>query len=238
MIRLTGIKTLILLPLLLLVVQVQALTRSGHVIMVKGEANAVSAAGVSRPLKRRDAVYETDTIVTGEASRIQIRFIDQGLLALKANSELKIQAYHQATDEGDDPQVLLQLLEGGFRTLTGSIGKGNREAYKVETPVASIGVRGTLYSVRLQQDSLIAGVWEGGIRLSTPMGNYNLGMDADFAFGIISRDGFDGLLQPPAALDEAPAASARDDNARTERQQQAASIIASLPDSGDDVTSE
>ncbi|MAK91827.1 MAG: hypothetical protein CMI08_13770 [Oceanospirillaceae bacterium] len=236
----SALKAALLLPLLLLALQVQALTESGHVIMVKGEANAISADGISRELKRRDAVYETDTIVTGDNSRIQIRFIDKGMLALKANSQLKIQAYHDAGAENAEPQVLLELVEGGFRTLTGSIGKGNREAYKVETPVASIGVRGTLYSIQLQRGDLIAGVWEGGIRITSPMGSFNLGMDADFAYGIVSGNGFTGLLQAPPSLDEAPDtdSGSQQQAPAQDNTQAAADILNSLLNNPDDVTSE
>lgn len=176
---------------------------AGHIVMVKGEASAVTAGGSSRLLKRRDPVYTSDTITTGGDSRVQIRFIDNGLLALKANSQLAIHNYHQSAD-GQDDQVLLELVEGGFRTLTGSIGKGNKEAYRVETPVASIGIRGTLYSALLRDGKLVAGVWKGGITLFTEHGNFDLGMGADFSFATLGAEGFTGSMSAPATLDDGP----------------------------------
>lgn len=51
----------------------------------------------------------------------------------------------------DGSRAWMTLLKGGFRTVSGLIGKVNRDAYRITTPVATIGVRGTRYSARLCQ---------------------------------------------------------------------------------------
>jgi hypothetical protein len=174
---------------------------AGRIIMARGDVQAINSQGESRQLKRRDSVYSHEVIKTGAKSKVQIRFIDNALLALKANSELNIKAYVYSEVNDNDNQVLMELVTGGFRTLTGKIGKGNKEAYKVDTPVASIGIRGTLYDVQIAFDKILAGVWNGGISLNTQQGSFDLGMDANFDFGEISQDGsFTGLLTPPEAF--------------------------------------
>ena len=174
---------------------------AGRVIMARGDVHAISDNGESRKLKRRDSIFSHEIIKTGSASRIQIRFIDNALLALKENSELNIKAYVYNEVNEKDNRVLMELVAGGFRTLTGKIGKGNKEAYKVDTPVASIGIRGTLYDVQIAVDKIYAGVWKGGIALNTEQGDFDLGMNANFDFAEISSSGdFTGLLVPPAAL--------------------------------------
>ena len=194
--------------LVLLCSQTHAIAVAGHVIMVKGDVIARDDQGQQRPLSRRDPVYDSDTILTGDDSRLQIRFIDKGLLALKANSELSIRSYRQPDpDQQDDGDILMKLVEGGFRTLTGTIGKGNKEAYKVETPVGSIGIRGTMYSVWFSNRELLAGVWNGGIQLDGPQGSTSLGDGADYDFGRFTGTGFEGLLTPPAQLETASTAA-------------------------------
>lgn len=174
---------------------------AGRIIMARGDVSAVGGDGVIRQLKRRDSVYSHEVIKTGAKSKVQIRFIDNALLALKPNSELNIKAYVYSEVNDKDNQVLMELVTGGFRTLTGKIGKGNKEAYKVETPVASIGIRGTLYDVQISFDKILAGVWKGGISLDTQQGQFDLGMDANFDFGEITAEGaFIGLLTPPEAF--------------------------------------
>ena len=100
---------------------------AGQIIMARGDVQAISENGEMRKLKRRDSIFSHEVIKTGPASRVQIRFIDNALLALKENSELNIKAYvyNEVNEKGN--QVLMELVAGGFRTLTGKIGKGNKE---------------------------------------------------------------------------------------------------------------
>ena len=172
---------------------------AGRIIMARGEVQAINEAGETRKLKRRDSIFSHEIIKTGKKSKVQIRFIDNALLALKENSELNIKAYVYSEANEKNNQVFMELVAGGFRTLTGKIGKGNKAAYKVDTPVASIGIRGTLYDIQISFDKILAGVWKGGISLDSQQGQFNLGVDANFDFGEISASGeFTGLLTPPA----------------------------------------
>jgi hypothetical protein len=174
---------------------------AGRIIMAHGNVQAINDDGVIRQLKRRDSIFNHEVIKTGKESKVQIRFTDNALLALKADSELNIKAYVYSATNEEDNQVLMELVAGGFRTLTGKIGKGNKEAYKIDTPVASIGIRGTLYDVQLSADKILAGVWNGGISLNTLQGQFNLGLNSNFDFGEISSTGiFTGLLIPPQAF--------------------------------------
>ena len=199
--------------LLLLSQSVIAADIAGQIIMARGDVQAISENGEMRKLKRRDSIFSHEVIKTGSASRVQIRFIDNALLTLKENSELNIKAYVYNEVNEKDNQVLMELVAGGFRTLTGKIGKGNKEAYKVVTPVASIGIRGTHYDVQISLDKIYVGVWKGGIALKTEQGSFDLGMNANFDFAEISSSGnFTGLLTPPEALTPISAAAAKEEN--------------------------
>ena len=72
--------------------------------------------------------------------------------------------------------AVLSLLRGGFRTITGLIGKQDKAAYQLKTPVATIGIRGTDYSVYqcssncANADGLYLGVWAGGVVVSNDGG--------------------------------------------------------------------
>lgn len=57
-----------------------------------------------------------------------------------------------AVAEGSDSsRAFFRLVKGGFRSVSGLIGKVNQDDYRVSTPVATIGIRGTRYGVRLCQ---------------------------------------------------------------------------------------
>lgn len=56
-----------------------------------------------------------------------------------------------AAEGGDGSRAFFRLVKGGFRSVSGLIGKVNQDNYRVSTPVATIGIRGTRYSARLCQ---------------------------------------------------------------------------------------
>lgn len=185
---------------------------AGRVIMAKGQVTAINSEGSSRSISRRDKVFASDIIKTGANSQAQIRFIDKALLALKANSEINIKAYHfPDTEKQQDGQVLMKLVKGGFRTLSGSIGKGSKSAYKVETPVASIGIRGTHYEIELVEQDMFLAVWDGTIDVypqQSPQDSVGFGLGEDFSFGKVPVDGkVIGLLTPPSELNSSEQSS-------------------------------
>lgn len=57
----------------------------------------------------------------------------------------------QSAGGGEGSRAFFRLLKGGFRAVSGLIGKVNRDDYRVSTPVATIGIRGTRYGARLCQ---------------------------------------------------------------------------------------
>ncbi|MDX1476033.1 MAG: FecR family protein, partial [Reinekea sp.] len=180
----------------------------GKVIIAKGETYALDSANNPRPLQRRSDVLEGDTLVTGADSEIHIRFKDNAVLALRADSQLKISEYHNA-EGGNQEQVLMELLSGGFRTITGSFGKTNKDAYQIKTPNASIGIRGTNYEAILTRDNLIVGVYYGGVRLQNQAGSINLGIDSAFSFAQVAGQNaaMQGLLEAPTELSQPLATS-------------------------------
>lgn len=157
---------------------------AGKIIFVSGEASARSADDQDRPLKRGTEVYSGDTLITGEG-RIQIRFSDGGFVSIQPNSRFAIDAYQFGADAADD-QSRLKLLKGGLRAVTGTIGVRSKETYSVDTPVATIGVRGTAYSALYCEgdcppadgtppaDGLYVGTGEGTIIIANAFGTLDV----------------------------------------------------------------
>ncbi|GGX63419.1 FecR family protein [Saccharospirillum salsuginis] len=173
----------------------------GKVVIARGDVYALDGNEQRRALQRRSDVFEGDTIVTGADGSLQIRFKDNAILALRAESQLKITEYHGTDADNDRERVLMDLLAGGFRTITGSIGKTDQDAYQVRTPNASIGIRGTHYEALIQTGSLLLGVYQGGIRIANDNGELNLGADSEFIWGRVNASGRpQGLLNPPDEL--------------------------------------
>ena len=173
----------------------------GKVIVASGQVQAQDAEGTLRKLKRRSPVYEGDTLLTGANSRAQIRFKDGALIALRADSQFELSSYQFNSAQGGEDKAVMKLVSGGFRTITGQIGKADKEDYQVSTPVASIGIRGTNYEAVLVDSSVYAGVWQGGVTVENDQGSLNLGADSDFSFVQVDPgQPPKGLLAPPTAL--------------------------------------
>lgn len=120
-----------------------------RVDFVAGSVVAVTNNGASRPLGRGAPIGAGDTVRTGNDGRVQLRFDDGALVSLQPQTEFRIDDYHFSGRNDGKEKGFFSLLKGGLRTITGLIGKGGSgdEHYRVSTQVATIGIRGTGYSV-------------------------------------------------------------------------------------------
>ena len=126
---------------------------SGMVIASRGTVIAL-ANNDSRELKQGGFVYVNDEILTSARSFVVLQFTDGAKVTVRPNSNLIIEAYLYAGNGGDE--ATLNLVSGGLRIITGAMAKTNPEKYKVRTPVALMGVRGTEFSIMLCGDEMCA----------------------------------------------------------------------------------
>jgi hypothetical protein len=126
---------------------------SGMVVASRGEVIALSNGG-SRELKQGDFIYVSDEIMTSQRSFAVLQFTDGAKVTVRPDSTLIIEQYLYAGNEGDE--ATLNLVSGGLRVITGAMAKNNPENYKVRTPVALMGVRGTEFSIMLCGDEVCA----------------------------------------------------------------------------------
>ncbi|MGB0721753.1 MAG: FecR family protein [Gammaproteobacteria bacterium] len=122
---------------------------AGRAIVVVGRVMVRGPDGGERRLSRRAFLYAGDVIVTGKRGYTQIRYRDGGLMSLRPDTEFAIERFHYSGREDGNEVSAFKLLRGGFRTITGAIGKTNKANYRVATPVATIGIRGTHYGARV-----------------------------------------------------------------------------------------
>jgi len=124
---------------------------SGMVVASRGEVSA-AANGSSRELKQGDFVYVNDEILTGARSFAVLQFTDGAKVTVRPDSRMLIETYLYAGNASDE--ATLNLVSGGLRVITGAMAKTNPENYKVRTPVALMGVRGTEFSIQLCGDQV------------------------------------------------------------------------------------
>jgi hypothetical protein len=123
---------------------------AGRVGYMSGALVAQRADGTIKVLGPKSEVLAGDMLITAKDSYAQVKMNDGTQMTLRPNSNLRIDAYQFSQDAPQSDNAILRLLKGGFRTVTGLIGKrGNPDAYKLRAASATIGIRGTDFSSRL-----------------------------------------------------------------------------------------
>ncbi|MBP9712916.1 MAG: FecR domain-containing protein [Sterolibacterium sp.] len=116
---------------------------AGQVTNLSGVLSAKRADGSSHLLAVRSEVMEGDLLTTTADTYARIKFVDRAEVVLRPNSQLRVNAYSYNEAQPQSDNVLIGLLKGGLRALTGLIGKRNHDAVNFKTPTATIGIRGT-----------------------------------------------------------------------------------------------
>jgi len=111
---------------------------------------------------------KNDIINTKKSARVQVVFKDKTVISIGKNSAFHIEDY--IFSESKKPKATFGLTKGFFKTITGKIGKINPEGFKLKTKTASIGIRGTIILVEVEEDLEKIICTEGKIRVATPQG--------------------------------------------------------------------
>lgn len=119
----------------------------GRVLVAVGQVVAMRG-GHAVPLTRGSPIEVGDQISVGAASNAQIRFTDTSIVSLKPQTEFLVSQYSFNGAEDGSEKAIFSLLRGGLRTVTGLIGHLNKANYGVQTPAATIGIRGTVWGAQ------------------------------------------------------------------------------------------
>jgi hypothetical protein len=149
---------------------------AGHIDLVEGNVSVTNAAGQLRIPGKGERIEPGDAIVTGRDGEIQVHMDDNGLVALRANTFLRIEAYK--AEGGPDDSAVFRLLRGSFRSVTGWVGKNNPQKYAVRTSTATIGIRGTDHETAVVGEGDEAGTYDkvnsGETEMVTPVGKISI----------------------------------------------------------------
>ena len=93
---------------------------------------------------------EKDNIVTQDNTKLQVIFKDETIISIGKNSNFSINEY--LFEDNQAPIAKFSMLRGAMRTITGHIGDIAPEKFSVATKTATIGIRGTNFSVVVGED--------------------------------------------------------------------------------------
>ena len=133
----------------------------GKVMVASGTATVertsalvvLASAGKTVPLKKDDRVYLGDIVTTGDNSQLGINFTDGASFVMSSNARMELDQYVYDPDDKKKNSMFFSLAKGTFTLLAGSIAKSGN--MKVDTPVATMGIRGTTPHVEIADDGTV-----------------------------------------------------------------------------------
>ena len=148
---------------------------AGNVDFATGGVTITGTDGTARPAARGQELQSGDRIVTTNG-RAQIRFTDGAFVSLQPNTDFAIRDYRFEGKTDGSERGVFGLVRGALRTVTGAIGRVNRSAYQIQTPTATIGIRGTGGLIQVLDDGTtrirgFSGIWT----LTNAGGTLNVG---------------------------------------------------------------
>ncbi len=147
--------SILALPILLLASSFAQAQSAGEVEFSRGVGFAQTPGQTPRTLGKGLPLREGDRLTTSDGASAIIKMQDGTRMTVRPNSEIVLQQY-QFKENATDNTMLMQLVRGGFRALTGAIAKSSPNAARVQTSTATIGIRGTDFDARLCQKDCAA----------------------------------------------------------------------------------
>jgi len=163
---------------------------AARVLSMKGISTLQRSGEFPRVLEPGGALSVQDVISVGPESHATVEFSDQTRLVLRPNTVLRVGDYSEIAPES----LLLGLVKGGLRVVSGLIGKRNPDALRITTPTATIGIRGTEFDARVCEEDCAAG--------ETPKPGPRTQAEAARVVdvrGILVASGGDGVARPLTA---------------------------------------
>ena len=139
---------------------------AGRVDFTTAGVTVASQNGQARPLARGAELDSGDIVRTNEG-RAQIRFSDGSYVSLQPNTDFAISDYK--FEGKSDDRGFFGLVRGAMRTVTGAVGRVNRNSYRITTPTATVGIRGTGGVIQVQNDGSTLVIGTSGIWSLTVM---------------------------------------------------------------------
>ena len=148
--------------ILLLSMIMTLLADIGAITAVKGSAE-LQHQGSVQTVQKGLGINTEDLLVTASASKVQVILNDNTVITIGPESQYLFERY----DDGENPEVSMELKRGFFKVITGKIGKIAPKRFTVKTRSAVIGIRGTQFMASLHDDEEIIACTKGRISVTT-----------------------------------------------------------------------
>lgn len=119
--------------------------QAGTVDFVRGPVSIAGSDGTARSAQPGTKIAAGESVETGAGGELHAIMADGGMLAVRPDSRIRIDAFRAEGNAGDESKIT--LLKGALRAVTGWLAKVDHKSYVILTPTATAGVRGTDFEV-------------------------------------------------------------------------------------------
>ncbi|OWW19002.1 hypothetical protein AYR66_05370 [Noviherbaspirillum denitrificans] len=136
---------------------------AGSVSFVIGDASVIGEDGKSHNVARGDNINAGQVLETGTTGHIHLRMVDGAFVSIRPQSRLRIEDYKYDAANPANNRIKFVLEKGVARSITGRAGEASKENYRLNTPLAAIGIRGTDFVVQAAADITRVTVQSGAV---------------------------------------------------------------------------
>lgn len=148
---------------------------ASRVYVAKGDVFVTQGKNPAHRVIDNEVIVSDTLINTGDNSAALLKFEDGQIVTMQANSTFRVREYRYDAKKVEDSSIIFSMLKGGMRFITGLIGQKRKQAFRLLTPNATLGIRGTEFMVAMVDNSLYSQVQTGKISMTNAAGMTILG---------------------------------------------------------------
>ncbi len=141
----------------------------GEVSFAIGVTRLIDGAGRANAVVRGMSVHAGDRVETEQGGHVHLRFVDGAFVSVRPGSRLFIETYRYDAAHPENSAIRFRLEHGVARAISGKGAESAREHFRLNTPIAAIGVKGTDFVVQAELERVRVAVHSGAIILA-PLG--------------------------------------------------------------------
>jgi hypothetical protein len=140
-----------------------------EVSLAIGVSHLIDADGRASAIVRGMSVHVGERVETEQGGHVHLRFVDGAFVSVRPGSRLAIETYRYDATRPQDSAIRFNLEQGVARAISGKGAEAARDQFRLNTPIAAIGVRGTDFVVLAGSERVTVAINSGAIVL-TPLG--------------------------------------------------------------------
>jgi predicted CXXCH cytochrome family protein len=142
----------------------------GYVYDAVGNVSIAIGKNAAHPAAKNDAIASDTVVNTGDKSYAVLKFEDGQVATMQANTAFRVREYRYDPNLAGKNNIVFSKFIGGMRFITGLIGQRDHKAFRLSTPNATIGIRGTEFVLVTVNGSLYSQVISGSISMTNAAG--------------------------------------------------------------------